>query len=242
MFGDLINAGASLLGAKESSDAVQSANKKNLNFQRNMARNQIQWKAADAKLAGLHPLAALGAQGMMPTIGAMADTSMGEAISEAGARIGNAVDKRAAVREQAANNAASRNAANAQAEMYKAEAAKARSEAQRNFIEMSRQASEISRSNQTQRADGQRPTPQTIYSPAGDFDTGPYTPAEKVENEYGDIVGPIYGVGRVAREGYDAWRRTFDATTKYYWDRATTKYPSLKAPRRNTRRGALNRR
>ena len=37
------------------------------NFQREFAQNSIQWRAADAKKAGVHPLAALGASTHSPS-------------------------------------------------------------------------------------------------------------------------------------------------------------------------------
>lgn len=58
----LISAGSSLigglLGRKSSSDAAEEQ----ADLQKEFARNAIQWKVADAKKAGVHPLYALGAQ------------------------------------------------------------------------------------------------------------------------------------------------------------------------------------
>lgn len=65
--GSIVGAGASLFGANKNSKAVSSANAANmafareqLEYQKELHRNQIQWKVEDAKKAGLHPLAGLG--------------------------------------------------------------------------------------------------------------------------------------------------------------------------------------
>lgn len=59
--GDLIGAavslGGSLLGANSSSNAAE----RNYAAQKEFAQNGIRWKVEDAKAAGIHPLAALGA-------------------------------------------------------------------------------------------------------------------------------------------------------------------------------------
>lgn len=56
--------GSTLLNNKASRDASNSAadaNSANADFQREFAQNSLQWRVNDAKAAGLHPLAALGA-------------------------------------------------------------------------------------------------------------------------------------------------------------------------------------
>lgn len=59
-----------ILGAKSSASAqaanaaaMMGINALNYEHQKEFAQNSIRWKVADAKAAGLHPLAALGAQG-----------------------------------------------------------------------------------------------------------------------------------------------------------------------------------
>lgn len=65
----LIGAGSNLLGsvlgfgaARSSQKAQADINRENLASAREFAQNSIQWKVADAKKAGIHPLAALGTQ------------------------------------------------------------------------------------------------------------------------------------------------------------------------------------
>lgn len=51
-----------LKGTRLSIRAQQRMNQKNLRWQTKFARRAVQWKARDAKKAGLHPLAGIGAQ------------------------------------------------------------------------------------------------------------------------------------------------------------------------------------
>lgn len=68
VWGSVIGAGASLLGGllgKSSADRARSDQKAHLQqerqFREQLALNGIQWKVADAKKAGIHPLYAMGA-------------------------------------------------------------------------------------------------------------------------------------------------------------------------------------
>lgn len=115
MIGNIISAGASILGGlfgKSSADAARESqerqNAENIALQREFAQNGISWKVQDAKNAGVHPLYAIGAQGASFTPSSSnftADTSMQTALSSAGADIGRAVN--------ASTSATSRNNANA---------------------------------------------------------------------------------------------------------------------------------
>lgn len=69
MLGELISAGANLIGGFFNRQSQNEYNKQqmqiaqqNMALQREFAQSGIQWKVQDAKAAGLHPLAALGAQ------------------------------------------------------------------------------------------------------------------------------------------------------------------------------------
>lgn len=69
MLGDLISAGASLINGFANRSSQEDFNRQQLQIaQQNMAMQKefaqmgIRWKVEDAKAAGLHPLAALGAQ------------------------------------------------------------------------------------------------------------------------------------------------------------------------------------
>lgn len=101
MWESLINAATNLIGGSMKQNAQENANATNqANWQTQMAytdlvnKNQIQWKVADAKAAGLHPLAALGAstmQGPSGAVGAIPETGMGEGIANMGQDISRAV-------------------------------------------------------------------------------------------------------------------------------------------------------
>lgn len=59
--GPLIGGAFDMLGASQANKASQNAANTNAQMQREFAQNGIRWKVADAKAAGIHPLAALGA-------------------------------------------------------------------------------------------------------------------------------------------------------------------------------------
>lgn len=66
MFSTLFNllpSALDFLGGEEDRDAQREANDANLAAQREFAQKGIQWRAEDARLAGLHPLAAIGSAG-----------------------------------------------------------------------------------------------------------------------------------------------------------------------------------
>lgn len=90
MIGELISAGANLLGGwlGQKSQDENAAN--NIKYQKQFAKNSIQWRAADALKAGIHPIYALGASGSSFSPVSVGD-SMGPAIAAAGNDIGRAV-------------------------------------------------------------------------------------------------------------------------------------------------------
>lgn len=61
MLGEIIGSVLGYRAAKKNTRSAEAANQQNAELQREFAQNAISWKAADAKRAGLHPLAALGA-------------------------------------------------------------------------------------------------------------------------------------------------------------------------------------
>lgn len=101
MLGPLISAGASILGGllgKSSADSAREAAQQqaanNERLQREFAQNGIQWKVEDAKKAGIHPIYALGgstASFTPSSVNFAADTSMPNALAQAGQDIGRAV-------------------------------------------------------------------------------------------------------------------------------------------------------
>lgn len=57
-----LGAGGSLLAGKMGTDSQEKANRENIAFQKEFAQHGIKWRVQDAEDAGIHPLAALGAQ------------------------------------------------------------------------------------------------------------------------------------------------------------------------------------
>lgn len=102
MIGSIISAGASLIGGMMGRDASNKANEmaaaeaaENRRLQKEFAQSGIQWKVADARAAGIHPLYAMGAS--TPSYAPVssnfhADTSLANAFSSAGQDIGRAVN------------------------------------------------------------------------------------------------------------------------------------------------------
>lgn len=91
MIGNLIGAGASLLGGILGQNSQRKMAKQNIQLQKDFAQQGIQWKVADAKAAGIHPLYALGAQTHSFAPVSIGD-SLSPAIANAGQDIGRAVN------------------------------------------------------------------------------------------------------------------------------------------------------
>lgn len=91
---DIIGAGAQLIGgllgrqsAKEANEANARNAANNIALQREFAQNAIQWKVQDAEKAGLHPLAALGANTMSfspVSVGATGADPLGDSLRSMG--------------------------------------------------------------------------------------------------------------------------------------------------------------
>ena len=90
--GSLIAGGASLGGAFLTNSQNKKLNKKNLKFQKNLAQRGIQWRVADAKKAGIHPLYALG-HTPTTTSPTLIGSSLGDGVAEAGQHIGGGVGR-----------------------------------------------------------------------------------------------------------------------------------------------------
>lgn len=101
MIKDLISAGASLLGGLIGRDSQREQQERNIALQREFAQSGIQWKVADAKKAGIHPLYAMGAPSISPAVSVQSDPlagalhSMGQDLGRA-AQAGSSTDDRAA--------------------------------------------------------------------------------------------------------------------------------------------------
>lgn len=87
----LIGAGASILGGMLGQKGQDKQAALNRQTQLDYAQNAIQWKSADAKAAGIHPIYALGAPTHSYAPVSLGD-SLSPAISNAGQNIGRAIN------------------------------------------------------------------------------------------------------------------------------------------------------
>lgn len=101
MLSAILPAAASLIGGflnKSSNDDNNAAAARHAqqqaDLQREFAQNSLQWKAEDARKAGIHPLYAVGAQGASfspVSYAGSADTSLGSAVASSGQDISRAL-------------------------------------------------------------------------------------------------------------------------------------------------------
>lgn len=94
MLGNLISAGATLIGGLLGKSSADKANKSNIQQQREFAQNSVQWRVADAQKAGVSPLVALGMSPMSFSPSTVGDTSLPSALSGMGQDIGRAVSSK----------------------------------------------------------------------------------------------------------------------------------------------------
>lgn len=101
--GGIAGAAGSVVGGLLGQSASAQASAQNYAAQKEFAQNGIRWRVADAKAAGLHPLAALGAQTPSYTPSAfVGDTSwMGDAAQSLGQGIGRAAEAKMTAKERA---------------------------------------------------------------------------------------------------------------------------------------------
>lgn len=86
----MFNFGGGLLGMDQQ--------EKNRDMQREFAQNGISWKVADANRAGIHPLYALGAPTMSPSVSSF--SPMGEALSRTGQDVSRAMNATRSVEQR----------------------------------------------------------------------------------------------------------------------------------------------
>ena len=99
LLGGAMSGIGSAIGGAQQSDAIRDANKLNAEMTkqgfreaRMFAQRGLRWRVHDARKAGIHPLAALGAQVSSPSgaiVGSQANTAAGSAIANMGQDIGS---------------------------------------------------------------------------------------------------------------------------------------------------------
>lgn len=185
-WGSLITAGGSLLGGlfSDSSDAAnaQKINQQNLQASREFAQNRIQWTAEDAKKAGIHPLAALGAQTFSPpTFQVPGQSRTGDAIGKGAEALGEAFTKLQLEGLKASN------------EKTKAEAALAA--AQSRTVLAKARASESLKVAEP-KFDALKWADKYLKVNPG------FSDAEDFENRYGDIASEVFGLANLGADTY----------------------------------------
>lgn len=98
--GTAVSAGTQLLGNLLNRDTVSQTNKQNYEMSKEFAQNSVRWRVADAKKAGINPLAALGMNASYAP-SAQASTSGDYGLSGAGQAIGRAMQSMAYQQMQA---------------------------------------------------------------------------------------------------------------------------------------------
>lgn len=91
IIGPVVGGLLGLAGGAASANAQREMMQKNIDLQEEFAKNGIRWKVEDAKRAGIHPLAALGAGTTSFSPISVGDTSMGSAFSDFGQDISRAI-------------------------------------------------------------------------------------------------------------------------------------------------------
>lgn len=87
MFGSILGAIGSVVGGLFG----KSAQDKQMEMQKQYAQNRVQWTAADARKAGIHPLAALGGAGA-PSYTPIGGNPIGQGIAAGAAQLGKGTD------------------------------------------------------------------------------------------------------------------------------------------------------
>nr|QJB20547.1 MAG: DNA pilot protein [Microvirus sp.] len=82
-------------GGKMSAKATLKANQQNLKYQKQFAQRGIRWRVRDAKRAGIHPLAALGAQTTAFSPSFVGATQAGEGVAQSAAAMGQGISRAA---------------------------------------------------------------------------------------------------------------------------------------------------
>ena len=202
----------SIFGNRESSKA-QSKNDawnwRSYNLARdtfNWQKDYIQNRTADARKAGIHPLYALGTPGVNASFeagslpGEPAGQSLFTLADMAGRAYGSSKRRKAAASTAAVAQAESAS----RARLNDAEAQMVDSQRKRLEMEMVRQPAKthalVDRALTPPRKLITRPTDKG-------FTPSRTTPAELVEEEYGDLGGSIYGLWRAAMDSIDMLRQ-----------------------------------
>lgn len=93
LLGGLFGASGAKQGGKMAARATLKAARMNANWQRKFAQKGISWRVRDAKRAGIHPLAALGAQTASFAPSFVGATQAGQGVADAAAQMGQGISR-----------------------------------------------------------------------------------------------------------------------------------------------------
>lgn len=206
--GNLIS---SFLGRSAADDQREAENQRfqqNLAYQREFAQSGIQWKVADARAAGIHPMAALGANTVSYTPMALGDIGA-DLRAKSGQDLGRAVAAVAPKEDREnetirAANALSLERAGLENELLRSQIARTRQQigppAVTPNTEHSVFGGNVPPGHELNRDDwGKNPNPPEhvgLKTPFGVWLTNPETSdSQKWEDRYGDIAEEVAGLG-----------------------------------------------
>lgn len=92
MLGEIISAGANILGGLFGQQKRDEGKEREIALQREFAQNGVRWRVEDAQRAGIHPLAALGATGASYSPVGVGDNDFAAVGASVGQDISRAVD------------------------------------------------------------------------------------------------------------------------------------------------------
>jgi hypothetical protein len=201
MWGAIASVAASVISSRNKKKSAAANNAANYEQQKEFAQNGISWKVADAKRAGIHPLAALGASTTPYTpfqdSGQYADGSVyrdaADAISSISSR------KRQAVEQRQADELHELSKRNIEADIALKQA----------------EASRASRTAQAMNSQQDVTKAPEIVGPTGKWQTSKTSKASDVEDEYGGVIGELYSIGRFLND----WWENSPQSKPGYWEK-----------------------
>lgn len=201
MIGEIVSAGANFIGGMMNRAETRRANeqnaaiaRENIALQKQFAQEGVRWKVEDAKAAGIHPLYALGANttSFSPvSVGAVADSSLGNAMAAAGQDLSRAINTGRTNNER----------------VTAFDATVQKLQLQKMGLENDLLASQIAKLRQTSNPPLPSIDPKVLVPTAKEYeespklrgDMGPWSinprvvNAEDVEKRYGDIAQELWG-------------------------------------------------
>lgn len=178
---------------RQNDKARRDAKQVNAQQQHNF-ENQIQTRVADARAAGVHPLVALGAQTISPGFTVAGQSGYDNSgMARAGEQLGAYLSSRAEAKNNLELDSLQKEAIRAQIRASDAQANRDNSLAAQQFA-----ASVVSRAAQASNSEQ-----DVLKTPRGhDLPLGPGSTTQDVEDQYGDVVGAIYGVDRFMHDRF----------------------------------------